>query len=340
MRIIAARVRTRPSGHDFVVEGTDTLLDAGLRAGMALPYGCSNGNCGRCKARVLEGQVQRVGHYDYVLSALEKKQGYTLMCCHTAVTDLVIEIHEARSAKDMPVQSINARVRKLEPLGPDVMLLHLRTPRTDRLQFLAGQRVSLSFDGGLCAEFPIASCPCDDMHLQFHLPRAPGVAVLDYAFNRLRPNDQVGVDGPRGAFVLNEDSSRSLLFIAWDMGFAPIKSLIEHAMAADNVEYIHLYWIVSSPQGHYLSNLCRAWSDALDNFTYVALGLVKTHGVSGQKAVAEQLERIVADHPVLDEFETYVAGPESLVQTTEQVLRTAGIPPAQRHSEVVASSGT
>lgn len=335
LRIIAAHVRIQPSGHDFFVEGTDTLLDAGLRAGLALPYGCSNGNCGRCKARVIEGQVQKVRHYDYVLSAAEQSRGYTLMCCHTAVTDLVIETPEAKGAADMPTQSISARVRKIEPLGSDVLLLHLRTPRTDRLRFLAGQRAALSFHGGLRAEFPIASCPCDDMNLQFHVPRTPGEPVSDYAFNRLRINEQVVVDGPRGAFVLDEDSSRSLLFIAWDTGFAPIKSLVEHAMSADSAEHIYLYWIVSSAGGHYLGNLCRAWSDALENFSYVPLEVAKTHGVGGQKAVAEHLERIVSSQPTLGDLEIYTAGPETLVRVTEQALRAAGATPTQLHSEAV-----
>jgi hypothetical protein len=34
--------------------------------------GCSIGGCGKCKARVLSGQVHRVRHSDYVLTAAEK----------------------------------------------------------------------------------------------------------------------------------------------------------------------------------------------------------------------------------------------------------------------------
>ncbi|MDO9064484.1 MAG: 2Fe-2S iron-sulfur cluster-binding protein, partial [Sulfuricella sp.] len=86
LRVMAAHVKIQPSGHEFFVEGADTLLEAALRAGLALNYGCSNGNCGRCKARVVSGQVMKVRPHDYVLSEAEKSSGYALMCSNTAVT--------------------------------------------------------------------------------------------------------------------------------------------------------------------------------------------------------------------------------------------------------------
>jgi len=59
LRLMSAHVVVRPSSHEFV-DGADTILDVALRSGLALNYGCSNGNCGLCKARVVSGQVQKV----------------------------------------------------------------------------------------------------------------------------------------------------------------------------------------------------------------------------------------------------------------------------------------
>ncbi|HET7524320.1 MAG TPA: 2Fe-2S iron-sulfur cluster-binding protein, partial [Burkholderiaceae bacterium] len=59
LKVVAAQVTLRPSGHQFVVEGHDTLLQAGLRAGLKLNYGCGNGTCGMCKVRVISGQVTK-----------------------------------------------------------------------------------------------------------------------------------------------------------------------------------------------------------------------------------------------------------------------------------------
>ncbi len=337
LRIMAAHVDVQPSGHDFFVEGSDTLLDAGLRAGLALPYGCSNGACGQCKARVLSGEVQKVRHHDYVFTEAEKARGYTLLCCHTAVTDLVVETDEAAGAADMPLQTIAARTRKLEALGPDVLLLHVRTPRSQRLRFLAGQHATIALDDALKARLPIASCPCDDMNLQFHIPRRPGDPFCDYAFNRLRANEPVTLTGPIGSFVLEEDSPRSLLFIAWDAGFAPIKSLVEHAMSADTAERIELYWAAAPPDGHYLNNLCRSWSDAIENLQYSPLELPARDGVTRQRAVTDHLDRIAAEHTDLNEFDVYVAGPQALADASRRRLLEAGLPAAQLRMDITGS---
>ena len=321
LRVMSAHVVVHPSRHEFFVDGADTLLDAALRSGLALNYGCSNGNCGLCKARIVSGQVQKVRHQDYVLSEAEKQQGYALLCSHTAVGDLVIEALESVEAGDIPPQQIVAQVKSLQALGDDLMLLRLQTPRTNRLRFLAGQNLTLSL-GEASAQLPIASCPCDERNLEFHVVRNAGDAFTQRVFGSLKAGHAVTLFGPWGDFVLRADSPRSILFLACDTGFAPIKSLIEHAMALEVAERLHLYWLTTRPAGHYLANLCRSWADALDNFTYAPL--IAEHGDA-----AEVLRRIGADHVDLNAFDIYLAGPEAFVRDVAKSLREQGIPEAQ-----------
>ena len=68
LRVMAAHVTVLPSGHDFFIDGPDSLLEGALRSGVPLNYGCSGGNCGLCKVRVIAGQVKKTRHHDYVLS--------------------------------------------------------------------------------------------------------------------------------------------------------------------------------------------------------------------------------------------------------------------------------
>lgn len=326
LRIMSAHVQVKPSGHEFFVDGNDSLLEAALRAGLSLDYGCSIGNCGQCKARVISGQVHRVRHSDYAFSAAEKAAGAVLMCCHTAATDLVIEAREAHGAADMPLQTIDARVRAVSPLGEDMRLLHLQTPRSNRLRFLAGQSVRLSL-GEAAASFPVASCPCDERNLHFHVHRRSGNAFAERVFAGLMDTDTVRVEGPRGEFVLDEDSTRPLVFVAFDTGFAPVKSLIEHAMALDAAETLHLVWVASGERGHYLDNLCRAWSDALDNFRYDPLAAAPD---APDEALARSvLQRLLQAHPRLEEVDMYVAGPAPRVHAAEFELLEHGLPRAQ-----------
>lgn len=267
LKVMAPHIRLLPSENEFFVEGNDSILEAGLREGLAIDYGCSNGNCGLCKAKVLSGEAMRVKHNDYQISESEKNAGYILMCCHTPVTDMVIEAAEAGSVTDLPKQQINTKVKTIETLSNDMLLLHLQTPRTNRLRFFAGQSVTLHPFSGSGITLPVASCPCDDRNLHFHIPRKTLPELTLYLQNNLRKGDSLELEGPVGDFVLDEDSVRPLLMIAEDEGFAPIKSLVEHALAKDDAEHIYLYRR-SAQSECYLDNLCRSWADALDNFSY------------------------------------------------------------------------
>jgi CDP-4-dehydro-6-deoxyglucose reductase len=327
LRVMSAHVVIHPSRHEFFVDGADTILDAALRSGLALNYGCSNGNCGLCKARVVSGQVQKVHHQDYVLSEAEKQQGYTLLCSNTAVGDLVIEALESTLPADIPPQQILARVKAVQALGDDLMLLHLQTPRTNRLRFLAGQNLTLTA-GGASAQLPIASCPCDDRNLQFHIVRDAQDSFVHKVFGSLKSGDAVTLFGPWGDFVLRADSPRSIVFIAFDTGFAPIKSLLEHAMALELSERLYLYWFATPSTGHYLANLCRSWADALDNFTYMPIAAVN--------ADARDLVRSIgADHADLNAFDIYLAGPEAFVAAASMELVERGFPRAQLAAAIV-----
>ncbi len=209
LKVVSANVVVRPSGREFLVQGNDSILQAGLKAGLGLNYGCAGGNCGLCKARVISGETRQILHSDYSLSAAERTQGYLLLCAHTAVSDLVIETLEAGSPADIPEQELVARVRALQPLGPNTMLLHLQAPRSARLRFLAGQSVTLGLaqrGGDLHATWPIASCPCDERNLHFHVARDAGDALAERLFaGAVKSGDTLGVHGPSGDFVLGPE---------------------------------------------------------------------------------------------------------------------------------------
>lgn len=321
MRIVSAQVKVLPSGHEFFVEGADTILEAALRAGIPLNYGCSNGNCGECRARLVSGEIKKVHPHDYTLKEAEKNAGYFLMCSNTAVSDIVIEASVA-GATDIRPQTIATKVKAVELLDAHLAALHLTTPRSQRLRFLAGQQVRLS-TAGVAGDYYIASCPCEDRHIELHI-RRDNRPFARKVFDDLRKEDPVTIEGPHGTFVINMESRRPVIFVAWDDGFAPIKSLAQHAMSLEMAESIHLYW-VSESLPHYQDNLCRSWADALDNFTYVPLGVD-----GGAQAVAEC---ILGAHDDLTHTDIYAAGPAEFLQHLRDGAIARGLSPLGWHGE-------
>jgi len=317
LRVMAARITLRPSGKEFLLEGRDSLLAAALKAGATPGYGCGNGNCGLCKARVVSGEVARIARSDYPMSEAERSQGCVLMCAHTAASDVVLEVLEAGSPHDIPDQALVARVHALTPMDDDTLLLHLQTPRSARLRFLAGQRVTLGLAGDLgdhTADLPIASCPCDDRNLQFHVTRNADDGFAQRLFSgAVVRGTEINVRGPWGDFVLEGESPRPLVFVAAGAGFAPIKSLIEHALAVDAAESITLIW-AARRGGHYLANQCRAWTDALETFRYLPLDAGT--GADAAAAVVASLRTLAAD---IGGVELYVCGPAGFVASVAAV---------------------
>jgi CDP-4-dehydro-6-deoxyglucose reductase len=323
---MAANIRILPSGRDFISEGHSNLLEAGLSAGLALGYGCSNGNCGQCLARVISGEVQKIRHHDYRISDEKTTSGHVLMCCNTAVSDIVLEAAEAQGSDEIPQQHITARVKSVEIVNDDVALIHMKTPRSNRLRFLAGQHVQLGGNNMPTANHSVSSCPCDDMNLHFQVPMLPGSEFSDYVLNEMKKGDPVDITGPGGDFVLNEDSPRPLVFIAWHSGFAPIRSLIEHAMALELTETIHLVWITASKKHRYLDNLCRSWQDALDDFNYVPLDADLSKGADDIESIIRQLGVRPVD---LADHDFYIAGNKILLDSCKKTLVNSGLPAEQ-----------
>ena len=323
MRIMSATVTVQPSGHEFLVEGNDTVLEAALRSGIPLNYGCSNGNCGDCKVRLLSGQITKVHPHDFSLKESEKANGEFLMCSYSPVTDIVIEANVA-GAEDIPQQSVPAKVKSVEVINEHIAALHLLAPRSQRLRFLAGQYVTLNADG-IEGDYYVASCPCEDRHIEVHV-RRDSRPFARRAFESLGKEDPIRITGPHGEFTIKLDSRRAAIFVAWGDAFAPIKSLIQHAMSLEVAETMHLSWI-DDGLGLYQDNLCRAWADAYDNFLYMPL--------SHTDAIDDLADSILAPHDSLARTDIYAAGPANLLNALKEAALKRGLSPMGWHGELI-----
>lgn len=327
LKIVSASVRLLPSGHEFFLEGNDSILESGLKAGLYLDYGCTSGNCGACKCKVVSGAVRKLRSHDYVLSAKEQEEGYVLACSNTAISDLVVEVGEAGMAEALPHQKIRAQVKKIELVGESLALMHVQTPRTHSLRFKAGQSVSVTTEDGCTADLYIASCPCDGRNLQFLVFKEDDVGFGDAVFDATLARQTVLLEGPKGGFVLQEDSTVPTMFLAKEGGFSPIKSLVEQAITIDNVEGLNLIHIGGNPAGSSLENLCRSWNDSLDNFSYTSTA----NDISADE-LAQLLFNATTDS---ERVEVYIAGPAAWLESVMDAASRKGLDTGVWYKETI-----
>ena len=321
-------VELYPSGHRFEAEPGETVLEAALRAGRSPAFGCANGSCGECRARVIAGEVDRVRFHDYFITEAEKQAGYALLCSVAPRGDLVVESTEASGVEDIAPQRVRARVTRIETASDDHVVVHLKIRRARVLRYLAGQRVKVRFENGPSRESWLASCPCDAVNLRIHVRRDAADPFASFVFGTLRRGIRAIVEGPTGRFVLDDESPRELLFLACDTGFAPVESLIEHAINLELEVPIRLIRAVRGRGLPYRHNYCRAWADALDDFHYRVVE-TPSGGESWHTLATRVLQAASCPAPGLggvDAVDAYVAGPAGFTDACRRLLLEGGVP--------------
>ena len=263
------RVTLQPSGHQFEVEEGEAILAAALRQHFVLPYGCRNGACGSCKGRLLEGSIDYGVYQKKALPDAEKAQGKALFCQAKPLTDVVIEARTIGAAKDIAIKTLPCRVQKMERLADDVMILYFKLPANERLQFLAGQYIEFLLKDGARRSFSMGNAPHDDELIQLHVRRVAGGAFTDHVFGRMKERDILRFEGPLGTFFLREESVKPIVFVASGTGFAPIKSIIEHAFHKSVARPMVLYWGGRRPRDLYMNELPLKWVAEHPGFRYI-----------------------------------------------------------------------
>ena len=82
----------------IAVAAGQTILSAALDASINYPHGCKSGRCGRCKSRLVEGQVDLLDHSRFALTADERAAGLILACRAIPTADAsVVWLGEGRA---------------------------------------------------------------------------------------------------------------------------------------------------------------------------------------------------------------------------------------------------
>ncbi len=317
---MAFNILIKPSNHSFPAEADETILEAGLKHGYTLPYSCRDGVCGTCKGKILHGTVDYGKYQDTTLTAAEKAAGMALFCRAQPKSDLVIECREVNAAKDIPVRILPCRVHKLEKRADDVMVLYLKLPANERLQFLAGQYIDILLKGGEARSFSLANAPHDDDFLQLHVRNILGGEFTQHIFTKMKERDILRFKGPLGTFFLREDSDKPIVFVASGTGFAPIKSIIEHALHIGLKRSMHFYWGARKLADLYLLDKARAWEAHGIKFTPVLSEALPADNWQGREGFVHQA--VLEDYNDLSGYQVYTCGAPVVVEVAHRDFTT------------------
>lgn len=327
------KISVPASGHEFTAEENETILDAALRQGVGLPYGCRNGACGKCSGEVLSGQTD----YDTdALRAMAKKEheaGKTLFCQAHAISDLEIKVREIVKSADIEIKTLPCRVEKMKLLTHDVMMLQLKLPETERLQFLAGQYLEFLLKDGKRRAFSIANAPHDDAYIELHIRHVPDGQFGDFVFDGLKEKALMRIEGPLGSYFLREDSDRPIILMGGGTGFAPLKGMLEHAFHINLDRPIHLFSGVRSKRDLYMDDMVKQWLTQHPNLKYTAVLSDPMAEDEWQGETGMVHESVVKHYPDLSGFDVYLSGPPPMVKAGMDLFYEKGLPETQIYSD-------
>jgi len=319
------QVTIQPSGHTFAIRQNESVLDAALRQGIILPYGCHNGACGSCLGAVLSGTVRYPGDPPHALAAVSDTEGKALFCQARAASDLVIGAREVEAVQDIEIMTMPCRVARLEQLAPDVIRIYLKIPAAQRLQFLAGQYVNILLKGHTPRAFSIANAPHADEFIELHIRYVEGGYFTDQVFHQLHEKALLRLQGPLGTFFLREDTDRPAILVGGGTGFAPLKGMLEHAFEIGLRQPLHLFWGVRSRRDLYLDALPRHWAQVHENFRYTPVLSEPVPEDAWTDETGLVPDAVVKQYPDLTPFDIYASGPPVMVQAGHRLFLEHGL---------------
>ena len=314
------QVTLQPSGLHFAAAPDETILEAALAAGLLLPYSCRDGACGVCKSKVLAGDVDPGRFSASTLTDADREQGMALLCCAQARSDVEVEVRQVSRVGDIPVKKLPCRVQKVTRLGADVIVLEIKLPASEKFQFIAGQYIDFLLAEGKRRSFSIANAPTASDFLELHIRLVPGGQFTTHVFEKLKEKDILRFEGPLGSFRLHEDSSKPVVLLAGGTGFAPIKSIVENAIATGQTRPMTLYWGSRDLAGLYQLDVARSWEARLSGFRCVPVlsDASPADNWSGRQGLAHAA--LMADLPDLSGHEVYACGSPAMIDAARADL--------------------
>jgi CDP-4-dehydro-6-deoxyglucose reductase len=315
------RISLSKSKISFGVAPHQSLLDAALGASLNLPHSCKGGNCGSCRARLLQGEIEYPNGRPLGLSEAEAADGFVLMCQARARSDLHLETYEITTPEHTLIKRLPARIERAQPLSHDVMGLYLRLPAAEAFHFEAGQYIDIMLPGGRRRSFSIASPPHDSRLLELHVRKVEGGEFSAPLFEH-RPSALLNIEGPLGQFVYR-DRPAPMLLVGGGTGLAPLLSILRHIIENGIERDMRVYWGVRSERDLYAHAALEDLAARAASLSYVPVLSEPSPGWRGRRGWVH--EAVLRDIDDMAEHDVYAAGPPAMIAAIRSEFSGRGV---------------
>lgn len=321
-------VRVLETEDQFTVDSDESVLMAAIRQGVQLMHDCTEGGCGTCRVRLMEGCV-RYEEYPLALTPEDEDEGFALACQARPESDLLISTERPMEPCSDP-ERYTAEVEAVEPMGRDVVHLTLALPNSESLVYRPGQYLNIMLGDGNKRSFSMASRP-NGSTVDLHIRKVRGGHFTDGHLTRLSPGDRIDVELPHGLFCCHKEDFRPLLMVATGTGLAPIKSILESLMDDPDCPPVSLYWGMRTEEDLYLNDEIQSWGERLCDFQYVPVLSRPGPDWEGRQGYVQEVA--AEDIGDFSEHAIYMCGSPNMIASAKKLFVERGANPGFIYSD-------
>lgn len=322
------RITLEPFGVTFECAEDESILDAAIRGGIALRYGCKHGGCGTCKAQILDGEVDLERASGFALMEYEREAGLALLCSAMPMEDVVVQLdddyEEAQLYTGIPIRTFRARIGDKRALTHDIYFLRLLLEEPMAIEFNAGQYVEVQVPGtNQWRAFSMANSPRNGGQIDLMIKILPGGLFSGAVTSHFVVGTEITLRGPFGQFSLS-DSAAPVVMVAGGSGMAPIVAMLEVLTEQNSGrDIVFCYGGRSARDLFWLEEIADLGA-RLQSFRFVpALSAESGPSWQGESGlVTEVLDRLSGN---LRGSEAYLCGPPAMIDAAIVVLRAKGM---------------
>ena len=207
-------------------------------------------------------------------------------------------------------RTFSVRIASIEKAGADVAVLRLHQDSGAPLDYLPGQYLDVLLDGGVRRSYSMASMGGGDT-LELHIRHLPGGRFTDHVFGTLQAGERLALEGPAGDFYLRSGEAPVIL-LASGTGFAPVKAIMQQAIARGNARKVTLYWGGRKAADLYQHTLCLQWAAELSWFEYIPV-ISEPAESDWQGRTGFVHQAVLDDHADLAVHQVYACGAPPMV---------------------------
>nr|WP_069096321.1 2Fe-2S iron-sulfur cluster-binding protein [Methyloligella halotolerans] len=331
------QLETKSGKLSFEASPNESLLFAGLRNGVKLPYECATGTCGSCRARVMSGEVENCWADAPAAAKLKAEKGDILMCQTRALSDCLLRVPAVVEPQPDPKKipaSRTGTLYNLQRLTRDVISFDVEL--TEPMDFDAGQFATISLPGLEGARaYSMVNYDREASILKFVVKQKPEGGFSDWLFGTSEASVPVQLFGPLGRATFHPEEDKNIVMIAGGSGIAGMMSILERASQTnyfrDHRGYV-FFGVRTLEDIFYLEDFVRHVKVAGDNLS-VTLAISDSEVADGPHPeqscvnlasgwVHEVAGAAMAGH--YDNILAYVAGPPPMVDGAIRTLMVQG----------------